>query len=95
MARTLGRSRLGVLSVASVGVAAILVAGTDVTGIARADATAVHGQSASTKLVPGITGTVTDQASPPNDLGDICVRVLPTVGGTAVGHATTSTTNGT
>jgi hypothetical protein len=49
----------------------------------------------STKTVPSITGTVTDQSSPPDDLGGMCVSVLPTAGGTPVGKATTSATNGT
>ena len=79
----------------AVAVIAMLVTATPVASAARADAAANHARGASVKLAPSITGTVTDQASPPNDLGDICVTVVPTAGGRAVGHATTSATKGT
>ena len=95
MRRTLGRSRVCRLSIAAVGVVAMVASTADVTDVGRADAAAIHAQVVLTKTVPSITGTVTDQSSPPDDLGGICVSVLPTAGGTPVGKATTSATNGT
>jgi len=43
---------------------------------------------------PAITGTVTDQSSPPNPLGSICVTVVPAGGGSAVARAMTSAVTG-